>query len=56
MEAQNGELQKSNENKQQLEALRAARASLQYDALETAVDDDIGIEDELALGAESADF
>merc|ERR1712163_102079 len=26
------------------------------DALETAVDDDIGAEDELALGAESADF
>merc|ERR1711989_115126 len=56
LEARNGELRKSDENKQQLEALRATRASLQYDALETAVDDDISAEDELALGAESADF
>ena len=54
LEARNEELRKSNENKQQLDALRAARASLQYDVLGAAADDSASSaeEDELALGAE----
>ena len=58
LEARNEEVKKSSEIKRQLDALHAARASLQYEALEAAADDNGSAveEDELELGAESADF